>query len=1123
MKQQELARLFYREVLKLHQLEGASLKDKIEGLYRLLNLVFVEVTQKEKIQFTTLFARIAFVCSRYKIKRQSQFYIHHFRKIARAVLYDKSKKNKEELALQYQLGLRVLTETIQALFKQSPPNELSAILPPDGFYTIAPVEVKDFKAKARIVVLSDDAEKEQLIVQDEDNPAIDIKVQYNIAERNENFNPTIKAIRHTFGFPLVVHLIDVEIDKEGIYRPRAFVVEPDYLVDVTAIAECFKNFGTEPLFHLLKKFMPFSPSKYLMIGNIANFFLDELMSNPESTFKELFPKVFRLNPLAFVIFEDREVREIMQKCQRHFVCLKNMVKNEFKQNKIAVEDCFLEPTFYSELYGLQGRLDVFHKNKNNDKETGIVELKSGKAYMPNRYGISHNHYTQTLLYDLLVKSTFGAGIDSTNYILYSGVDERNLRFAPTVKAQQFEAMQARNQLVSIERSLSLLKDKDSEMANIFNLLRPSSMPKAKGFLEKDLALFEKVYHEMSPLERSYFLAFTGFIAREHQLAKTGIEGIEKINGVASLWLNDLEEKDKNFELLSYLVIRNNNTSEQEPIIIFAKTERTNPLANFRKGDIAVLYPFEELTDTVLSNQLFKCSIIDITKTEVIVRLRSKQFNDSIFKEHEFWNLEHDLLDSSFVSMYRSLFAFSQYKEEKKNLLLGLRAPQQNEVAELPAPAELSDEQKHLFRKAMSAEEYFLLWGPPGTGKTSKMLKSFVAYLLNHTDENILLLAYTNRAVDEICEAVESVDKFIKDEYIRIGSRYSTKEQFQSQLLDKKIEKVNTRKELKEIIERHRIYVATVSSIAGKQELLQLKNFDRVIIDEASQILEPILVGLLPKFKRFILIGDHKQLPAVVVQDKEASSVKDKDLQAIGLNNLRDSLFERLFKRCIENKWDWAYDRLSQQGRMHEEVMNFPNQYFYEGKLKILPSTIPAHEKQLATIQHQLPEDASALEQLLSAQRLVFLPTEVDTSSTNEKTNKYEADLVAKIVEAYHRIYAASEKSLSPTCIGVITPYRAQIAQIKQALVEKEVDVNLLTIDTVERYQGGARDVIIISLCANSTKQLYSLVSLSDDGVDRKLNVALTRARQQLVILGNPKILEQNEIYGNLIKAFHNKN
>ena len=146
-----------------------------------------------------------------------------------------------------------------------------------------------------------------------------------------------------------------------------------------------------------------------------------------------------------------------------------------------------------------------------------------------------------------------------------------------------------------------------------------------------------------------------------------------------------------------------------------------------------------------------------------------------------------------------------------------------------------------------------------------MLAETVKYLLKNTKQNILLLAYTNRAVDEICEAIHS---FAENDYLRLGSRYSCDSRFDGRMFSVVTEKVEKRKELKEIIYRHRIFISTVATIVNRPLILKLKKFDTAVIDEASQILEPLLVGLLPSFRRFILIGDHKQLPAVVMQDKK---------------------------------------------------------------------------------------------------------------------------------------------------------------------------------------------------------------------------------------------------------------
>jgi DNA replication ATP-dependent helicase Dna2 len=1154
----ELARLYYLELSKIHDNPKWTPLARMEALAHLFEQFFLEITRTEKIQFTTFFARISYACHKFRVEKRTQYWVHFFRKKTR------SAPAPEEAETIYHLGLKTFADLTETVFGQAPPKEILRFLPKKIPFVYQEIKVREFRKMARVLALEDDETNDRFLARDEENPSELIHIQYNIADRNEPFNPTIREIRQTFGFPVTLNLLVVEIvagepvgNKPGIpvYRPRAIVVEPDYLLDVSAVADCFQGSSAEPMLYLLKKFLPIEPTVAMMVGNIANFFLDELMHNREASFKDTFPKVFRINPLAFSLLPDATIREIFQTTQKHWTTLKNMVTVGMNKFGIAPADCYLEPSFYDPSHGLQGRLDVFLKN---ESKSAIIELKSGQPFMANRYGIGASHFIQTLLYDLMVRSVFGDQVEPMPYILYSGLETNQLRYAPPVKAEQNEALQLRNQLVALDRQLAAIAG-DTSRAPLLEKIASHRFPALKGFNRQNIELFEKHYAALDDLERSYFNAFSGFIAREHQLAKTGIQGVDQANGLAALWLDTFEEKEAGFQLIKSLKIKENRANEEDPFIFFEKTPDTNPLANFRPGDIAVLYPVSPLQKenpyreaetlsiehplppvprppspvprppspvprqpspvhrppstvhrppSTVQTQIFKVTIISINREEVVVRLRYKQFNLLIFNEFEYWNLEHDQMDMGFTAMYQGLFRFAQSDVVRRQKLLTVRPPGQPQAFSIEKlPPALTEEQGRILQKMLAAQDYFLLWGPPGTGKTSQMLKEYVRWIFENTEENLLLLAYTNRAVDEICEALNELGEKVKAAYLRLGSRYATSEQFENQLLSKKTEAITTRAELKSVLESHRIFVSTLASLSNSQELLKLKKFRRVVLDEASQILEPALAGLLPQFEQFILIGDHKQLPAVVLQDSVASGVGEANLKAIGLQNLRNSLFERLYRRCCERGWHWAFDHLSHQGRMHEDIMRFPGEHFYEGKLQILPPAVPASLKQKAELSLSANGTTANWEKLVSQRRLVFLSTATDPHSPSRKTNRYEARMVAELLVFFQRQYL-----LNPKTIGVITPYRAQIAQIQEVLTEKGISFEGLTIDTVERYQGGARDIILISLCTNAPGQLDSLVSLSEEGVDRKLNVALTRAREHVVILGNEEILRLNETY-----------
>jgi ABC-type cobalamin/Fe3+-siderophores transport system ATPase subunit len=475
---------------------------------------------------------------------------------------------------------------------------------------------------------------------------------------------------------------------------------------------------------------------------------------------------------------------------------------------------------------------------------------------------------------------------------------------------------------------------------------------------------------------------------------------------------------------------------------------------------------------------------------------------SIFPAESLYAMEHDYMDTTFRSMYLGLSAFMNANQARRDLLLGKRKPSFDEEI-LAKNAHSTDDFERVATKAVAANDYFLLVGPPGTGKTSRALRRMVEKFYAQPETQILLLAYTNRAVDEICSSLNAIAPQI--DYIRIGSELSCDERFREHLVENVLASYRNRNEVRQRLLACRVYVGTVASFSSKTDLFKLKRFDVAIVDEATQILEPQLLWILSakssdgkdSVGKFILIGDHKQLPAVVLQSKEESEVYDERLRQIGLLNLKDSLFERLYRSHLSEGDSVALDMLCRQGRMHPGVASFPNQAFYAGRLE--PVGLP----------HQL-EDIST--------PVIFIPSQRDTDSLSGKTNRHEARMVADWAE---RIWNESPETFDAhATLGVITPYRSQIALIRKELQAKGIPALLdISVDTVERYQGSERDVIIYSFCVNQRYQLKFLPNLTEENgvqIDRKLNVALTRARKRMIVMGVPEILRENPIYRSLL-------
>ena len=943
-----------------------------------------------------------------------------------------------------------------------------------------------------------------------------------------------------------VNLIDVTAQPDSNLRQvRQVIVEPDFLIDISSLAACFTPYGHSPLVYTINRLKPQANSQAILVGNFAGSALDDIINRGDDyDWRETFKNNFREKALEYCTCEDLNKREpFHQEAQLQARNIRQAVDMLF-QSAYDRRKAILEPSFVCEQMGLQGRIDLMTTDLRL-----LVEQKSGKNFAidcgnPMAHGtmLTEPHYVQLLLYYECLSRNFALPYNSIDgRLLYSRYGmPAGLPRATYYRKLIDEAVNLRNQIVAQEVSMA----RQGGFAALIERLQPLALRTQpvnenlwNNWLYPQLCAVTVPLHDMDAVTHSYFCHMADFVYREQLASRLGVvEGTG--NAAADLWNMPVTEKKETGNIYTGLRITDKEQSSSyngyDTITLSVPDQGEDFLPNFRLGDSVYLYPYLDGTlPDVRRALLFRGALTEIRSGQVTVHLSDGQQNPDIFEaaghrntsgEHRvLWCIEHAGAGGNATAALRSLQQLISGDSAKRQLLLGQRAPRCNTAVTLSRAYNPSYDD--IILRAMQADDYFLLIGPPGTGKTSMALQYLVRETIAPAGDNtgacpvagqrknVLLMAYTNRAVDEICGMLS--DNGI--DFLRIGNEYTCDRRYRDHLLDHALEQYGKLAEIKGKILDTQVIVGTTSTMLGRSYLFSLKHFDLAIVDEASQILEPNIVGLLTHPDKFILIGDYKQLPAVVQQDASLSAVTDPQLNAMGLTDCRNSLFERLIRIEQMNRRTDFTGVLSRQGRMHPEIAEFPNHEFYFTEhLRPVPL---AHQREGSL--DYTPTSGDPLEQTLTKHRLVFIASaDCRRPDISDKVNTDEARIVADVLRCTRCFYG--DRFDAAKTVGVIVPYRNQIAMIRKEIERLGMpELADISIDTVERYQGSQRDVIIYSFTIQQRYQLDFLTanSFTEEGhvIDRKLNVALTRARKQLVLTGNVGTLRLSPVFSRLIR------
>ena len=482
-------------------------------------------------------------------------------------------------------------------------------------------------------------------------------------------------------------------------------------------------------------------------------------------------------------------------------------------------------------------------------------------------------------------------------------------------------------------------------------------------------------------------------------------------------------------------------------------------------------------------------------------------------------------ETSYQAMFEALADTLKAKgtrlAELKDIILGSAKAGFRQLYPVGFPW-LNPTQETAVNKVICARDVAIVHGPPGTGKTTTLVEAIYETL--HREPQVLVCAQSNMAVDWISEKL--VDRGVS--VLRIGNPTRVNDKMLSFTYERRFEDHplyhelwSIRKELRQLSgRRHKgsrderdgvrsrisrlkdravgievqinndlfasAHVIASTLVSSNHCLLDGMHFGTLFIDEAAQALEAACWIAIRKADRVILAGDHCQLPPTIKCYEAA----------------KGGLEKTMMETIVENKPE-AVTLLKVQYRMNEAIMKFSSEWFYHGELEAAPE-----------VKHRSILDFDTPISWIDTSKMEF--KEEFVGETFGRINKDEANLLLQELEAYINKIGGERILDERIDFGIISPYKAQVQYLRCKLKNRaslHPYRQLFTINTVDGFQGQERDVIFISLVrANEDGQIGFLRDL------RRMNVAMTRARMKLVILGDAATLGKHPFYRKLIES-----
>ncbi|XP_029284528.1 LOW QUALITY PROTEIN: DNA replication ATP-dependent helicase/nuclease DNA2 [Cottoperca gobio] len=770
----------------------------------------------------------------------------------------------------------------------------------------------------------------------------------------------------------------------------------------------------------------------------------------------------------------------------------------------------IEENVWSPRFGLKGKIDVTARvqiqkprsggHRSPEERTIPLELKTGKE------SNSIEHRSQVILYTLMSSERYNS---EAGFLLY--LKTGNLHPIVASHMDRRELMKLRNTLVHHIHHIVEKEAKRSRLSQLPDILTNRQTCQYCP-QKRNCALYERVIDNSSAdvcedVVREFLQQETGHLIPPHLsyfshwllLCSLEAASMEAKNGRKRVWLQTSDESEKNGSCVGNVQISGPVTVQSEGVFLhrFQRSsvvpEKCLVTSGLASGDRIVVSDQEgrlvglatgylcEVSRTSISCTLdrdlskFSGVLFRLDSDEGVVGLSTHLTNLSKLMENgqdsdRLRELVVDLRPPEFISSLSSVLP-REAKDTVANILKGLNQPQ-----------------KQAMKKVLLSKDYTLIVGMPGTGKTTTICT--LVRILHACGFSVLLTSYTHSAVDNILLKL----KRFRVGFLRLGQGQKVHPDILPYTEERARKKgIHTLSELEQLYNKELVVATTCMGI--KHPIFTRRRFDFCIIDEASQISQPICLGPLFYAKRFVLVGDHQQLPPIV-QNHEARSL-----------GMDESLFKRLELHSE------AVVQLNVQYRMNRQIMSLSNSLMYEGRLECgsertatslltLPFLLSVQSELSAYSETNPQHDLAWIEAtLLPGRPVCFLDCSMvpalESVEQGGVSNHTEAALIHKLLSLLIKA------GCKPSDIGVIAPYRQQLKSIS-ALLQSSAFTGV-EVNTVDRYQGRDKSLIIFSFVRSSAED-GNLGELLKDW--RRLNVAITRAKHKLLMLGSTTTLRR---------------